>query len=213
MEAVKARKHSIVSSVKSFLYARWRLNRRPSNQLMMRWLKKALIENKDLSVAVDVGCGKAINRRFFKNDTYIGVDFKEDFIVRAKNTLTDDSFFVHDLANEVPPSGDLVVCTLVLNNKRYPVQKTVDGVKNLITAVRKEGSLVFTIGNSNTRYKTEIDKMLSENFKIITSKQYGKFNKNPTYLSYPISYLMYWFKQFRIDKDNEMYFYSCKKRK
>ena len=213
MRPIRQYMSDIALPLKTVLYSRLRLNRRPSNQLMMIWLKKALIDNKHLKTAIDVGCGKSINRKFFKNKRYIGVDFKEKFIENARNYYVNDSFYVVDLAHEVPPAGNLVVCTLVFNNKRYPLQRTLEGLNNLIKAVSKGGSLIFTIGNSNYRYKNKIDKILKENFENIISKKYGNFNIRPTYLSYPISFLMHWFKPLRIDKSNKMYFYSCSRKK
>jgi len=151
---------SIKAWVKNIFLERWRVNRRASNQLMMIWLKRALTRNKHLESAVDVGCGKSINRPYFRNKKYTGVDQKEEFIAQARLRYSNDEFYVADVSRECPPAGDLVVCTLVLNNKRYPREKTLDGVKNLIKAVCKNGTLIFTTGHTNSIYEDEIKNTL-----------------------------------------------------
>ena len=51
-----------------------RINRRPSNRLATIWLKKDLYKFRNLETALDVGCGKFLNKRHFINKNYIGID-------------------------------------------------------------------------------------------------------------------------------------------
>lgn len=194
--------------IKNLLYRRWRVNRRPSNQLMMIWLKKALANNRHLKSAVDVGCEKSIIRFYFLNETYTGVDFKEEFISEARKLYPCDQFIVADITNELRASGDLIVCTLVFNNKHYPPEKTLEGISGLTEAVHKGGSLIFTTGNANVAYEQQVKEYLSRNFIPLDEKIYGNFNK-PTYFSFPLAWLMFLFKTLRENSQNRMVFYIC----
>lgn len=54
----------------------FRFRKNSSNQLMMMWFRKDLRRLAHYEVAIDVGCGRFVNRHLFHNKTYIGIDIK-----------------------------------------------------------------------------------------------------------------------------------------
>jgi predicted TPR repeat methyltransferase len=175
---------------------------------MMIWLTKILYRYRHLPVAVDVGCGKSINHSCFPNKTYIGADVNETFLEKARERYPMDTFQYADISRQIPPSGDIVVCTLVLHNKHYPADKTIQGVKNLTAAVNVNGVLIFTTSDANTPYEASITPFLAEQFRDVKKHIYGRFN-HPSYFSIPLAWLMYIFPPLRIDKNNRMILYEC----
>ena len=160
-------------------------------------------------MAVDVGCGKAINRRHFFNPSYTGVDFKEEFISIARMLYPKDNFSICNLSEESPPLGDLLVCTLVLNNKHYPKEKTLEGVINLVSSVKPGGVLIFTLAESNYAYEGDVDDYLYRYFSFVRKNKYGRFN-SPSYFSFPIAWAMLFFRGLRLDSQNRMSLYICR---
>ncbi len=190
------------------LYRKWRINRRPSNQLMMGWLADSLIHFRNLPVAMDVGCGKAINRPWFSNPTYVGVDVNPTFLCKAADKYPADRFLQANLAEEDLPTADLVVCTLVLHNKHYPPERTVDGVRRLIAAVNPGGALLFTTAQVNVPYEDEVTALLTAAFTSAEKRLYGNWNQ-PSYLSIPLAWLMRRFPPLRTHPRNRMIFHVC----
>ena len=205
-------KRNLKNKIKSFLFYYLRINRRPSNQLVNFWLLRDLKSLYYLKTSLDIGCGKFINRRHFKNEIYIGVDENEDFLKLGQSYYPNSNYLCASIIDPLPINGDLVICTLVLNNKKFPYKYTLKAVKNLIKSVNVKGHLIFTIGEINKPFFDEIIKLISESFIKIEKVQYGNFNK-PTLLSYPLAYLMYIFPPLRLHKKNSMFYIHAKLRK
>lgn len=202
----------LLRAIKTTLFQRWRINRRPSNCLMMIWLQQALRRDRHLTEAVDIGCGKAINRHLFGNPRYTGVDVNEENLVAARARYPDDCFVRGDLGLEAVPAGDLVVCTLVLHNKQYPPERTVAGARRLIDATRAGGTLIFTTSQANAPYEEEIDALVGTAFESVTKRLYGRFNV-PTYAAVPMAWMMYLLPSLRRDPNNRMILYRCRARR
>ena len=193
------------SFIKKFLFYELRINRCPSNGLAMSWLKKDLIKFSNLEIAIDVGCGKFINKRHFKNKFYIGIDSNEEFLKKGQSYHPNTKYYCSSILDKIPIKGDLLVSTLVLTNELFPKERTLEAVMNLTEAVNKSGSLIITIGKSNYIFKDQIIKILDSNFKKIYVKQYGNFNKK-TFLSRFLVFLMAKVPRLRIDENNKMFY-------
>jgi len=191
--------------IKKYLFYRLRINRCPSNGLATSWLKKDLIKLKNLETAVDIGCGKFINKRHFRNKFYIGIDSNQEFLKKGQYYHPNTKFYCSSILDEIPIKGDLVVSTLVLTNELFPKEKTLEAVINLIESVKKEGSLIITIGRNNYIFKDQIIKLLDTNFKKFKVKQYGNFNRK-TFFSRLLVFLMERIPKLRIDENNKMFY-------
>tara|TARA_Y100000589_G_scaffold317772_1_gene344309 strand:- start:10332 stop:10946 length:615 start_codon:yes stop_codon:yes gene_type:complete len=200
------------NKIKIFLYHYLRINRAPSNRLATLWLKKDLYKIRNYHTAIDVGCGKFINRRYFKNKNYVGVDIDEDILKGGLKIYPNTKYFKGSVLNKLPVKGDIIVATLLLTTQSFPVNKTINAINNLIEAVNKEGDLIFTIGRRNYIYKDEIFKVLKNSFYEVKMRQYGNFNK-PSILGVLISFAMYLFPKLRINSKNKMFYCVAKNKK
>lgn len=200
---------TIVKRLKGYLFRTLRIRRRPSNQLMNFWLKRELRNSGFLEIALDVGCGKGINRDLFSNRVYTGVDINKDFISAAQYANPMDRFYVCNFLVDPLPKAHLVVCTLVLHNKHFQHEATVSAVHNLLNSVLPGGRLIFTMGEVSYRYITEVEGVLRKNFSHVKISPYGRFNK-PSYLSYILALLMLIWKPLRVTRVNRMLFIFCR---
>jgi SAM-dependent methyltransferase len=190
----------------------FRIRRHASNQLMMLWLRRDLRSLSGRDTAVDVGCGRFINRPAFKTRQYVGVDNMPSFIEHGRKIYPDARGHVGSVLTPIPEQGEVVVCTLVLNNKRFPHERTVEAVRNLVAAVRPGGDLLFTLGQVNAAYESAVDDILARSFDKVEKRVYGRFNF-PTYFSYPLAWLMDVIPRLRVDKDNRMLYIRAMSRR
>ena len=203
---------NLKNKIKIFLFHYLRVKRAPSNRLATLWLKKDLSKIREYSTAVDVGCGKFINKRYFKNKNYIGIDINEDILKGGLRIYPDTKYCCGTVLKKLAFNGDIVVATLLLTTEIFPVDKTISAINNLVEAVNNNGSLIFTIGKRNYIYKDQILKVLNDNFHKIDIRQYGNFNK-PSFLGFFIAYFMYLFPKLRINDENKMFYCIAKYKK
>ncbi|MDH5297906.1 MAG: hypothetical protein OEV91_02705 [Desulfobulbaceae bacterium] len=197
--------------MRSFFHS-LRIYRHASNQLMMLWLRRDLQLLAGRDTAVDAGCGRFINRPSFKARRYVGVDNVQENIEYGRRLYPDATGHVGSILTPLPEQGDVVVCTLVLNNKRFPHDRTLEGVGNLIGAVRPGGDLLFTMGQVNAPFEAAVDALLAPCFARVEKRVYGRFNIS-TYLSYPLAWLMDAFPALRTDPKNRMLYYHAAAKK
>lgn len=179
---------------------------------MMLWLRRDIARLGRVNVALDAGCGRFINRNLFKTDRYVGLDTTPESIMAGRRIHPDAVGYVGSVLETLPEKADLVVCTLVLNNKRFPHVRTIEAVNNLVAAVRPGGNLLFTMGQVNAPYECSVDKILSDNFATIGKRVYGRFNY-PSYFSYPLAWLMDALPSLREAKGNRMLYYHASGRR
>ena len=158
-----------------------------------------------------MGCGSGIN--FLSNqywNTYTGVDYE---IHRKKVLKLPRSQFISStLPNIQGIDADIVVCTLVLNNKRFNPEYTVRSVENLIMLTRKDGFLFMTLGAVNMAYFENVKKILLANFETVKFTRYGGLNIDAGVLSYPLAWLQLLFPYLRRSSTNPMYYIECSKK-
>lgn len=194
-----------------FSLSQVRFRRHASNQLMMLWLRRDLLELAGRD-AMDIGCGRFINRPSFKTQNYVGIDNVPEFIQQGCKQFPGTRGYVGSVLSPLPEKSDVVVCTLVLNNKRFPHERTIEAVRNLVAAVRPGGDLLFTMGQVNAAYELNVDEILLSQFDMIEKRVYGRFTY-PTYFSYPLAWLMNAVPSLREAKDNRMLYYHASGRR
>ena len=194
--------------IKDNLFRKWRVNRRPSNQLMMIWLKQTLEQHQSLDRAVDIGCGKGINRSYFLNPQYTGLDVNPVFTKVAQERYPADEFGILDVSEQDPPEGDLFVATLVFHNKFFPKDKVVESVERIVSKVRSGGCFVFTTGEINQSDYPALNAFLNTRFASVRIYSYGRFN-SPSYGSIPLAYMMNFWPKLAEAPRNRMRFWVC----
>jgi hypothetical protein len=139
------------------------------------WLRRDAERLKG-SLGIDLGCGKMWNRPLFKTERYIGVDVNQQALAVGLATYPDaiaQCSPLEDYRSSEP--ADLIICSLVLENKRMPHERTLPVIRHALSLLAPGGAFLFNIGKQNLPYEHEIDDLLSGRFKTVRKSVYGRF--------------------------------------
>ena len=146
-----------------------------SNEVMHTWVAK---DAKRLggSLGIDLGCGKMYNRPIFRTRRYVGVDQNADALAKGLRKFPDAIAELSGIGEYEPPEpADLIICTLVLENKAMAPERTVPIIKRALGFLAPGGAFLFNLGRQNLPYEEEVDKLLNENFETVRKSVYGRF--------------------------------------
>lgn len=105
-------------------------------------LEEVVLDGKKV---LDVGCGVGFLldevSKVFNTSSLTGTDFSEEAMKVSRNKFPAMKFFRHDIYDLLPEKYDVIFCTEVLEH----LEKPVVGLKNLINALKDNGTLVLTV--------------------------------------------------------------------
>jgi SAM-dependent methyltransferase len=160
-----------------------RRSKRPEKQLMWIWFALDMRGSKGFRNGLDLPCGSMGCRRFFRTQTYTGVDLNRDHVAAGLSTYPEATGITGPI-EELPEGlqGDWVVCLQTIgHNNAFQSANTMQAVRSVVDAVVPGGVLILNAcGDPLTEYGDEMDALLEQSFKTVKRRTYGAFTRRHT---------------------------------
>lgn len=164
---------------------------------------------------LEAGCGLMLNRRYFRTESYVGVDSDPDRIASATSRLAEDASRITGVVSQIEDldekwRSDVVLCVQTIGtNARFDHARAHATVEKLIALTKPRGTLILNVGKKSPHH--EIELALQKAFDKVIVRRYGRMSRAvPIPLSIVLAYVMRFVPALR--EDSKIYFLCKQKR-